>query len=61
MFVKKAKKEVVYVAIGNPAFCVNLYLTGVHCRSELQHVGHVGEQKIKCRLIKTQETASVRL
>ena len=31
--------------IGNPAFCLVLYLTGVHFRGELQHVGHVGLQK----------------
>ena len=40
--------EVVYVTIGNPAFCLTLCLTGVHFRGELQHVGHVGGQKIKC-------------
>ena len=40
--------DVVYVRIGNPAFCLALYLTGVHFRGELQYVGHVGEQKIKC-------------
>ena len=27
--------EVVYVTIGNPAFCLVLYLTGVHFRAEL--------------------------
>ena len=53
--------EVVYVTIGNPAFCVALYLTGVHFRGELQHVGHMGEQKIKCRPIRTREIAGVRL
>ena len=36
------------MTIGNPAFGVTLYLTGVHFRGELQYVGHVGEQKIKC-------------
>ena len=30
--------EVVYVTIGNPAFYLALYLTGVHFRSKLQHV-----------------------
>ena len=39
--------EVVYVTIGNPAFCLFLYLTGVHFRGELQHIGDVSEQKIK--------------
>ena len=29
--------------IGNPAFCLALYLTGVHFRGELQHVGDVSE------------------
>ena len=53
--------EVVYVAIGNPAFCHALYLTGVHFRGKLQHFGHVGEQKIKCWPIKTREIAGVRL
>ena len=40
--------EVVYVTIGNPAFCLFLYLSGVHFRGELQHLGDVWEQKIKC-------------
>ena len=31
--------------IGNPAFCLALYLTGVHFRGELHDVSHVGEQK----------------
>ena len=34
-------KEVGYVTIGNPAFCLALYVTGVHFRGELQHVGDV--------------------
>ena len=41
--------EVVYVSIGDPAFFLALYLTGVHFRGELQQDGHVGEQKIKCQ------------
>ena len=49
------------MTIGNPAFCLALYLTGVHFRGELQHVGHVGEQKIKCWPIKAREIAGVRL
>ena len=53
--------EVVYVTIGNPAFCLALRLTGVHFRGELQHVGHGGEQKIKCSPIRTWEIAGVRL
>ena len=38
-----AKNNCDYVTIGNSAFCLVLYLTGVHFRGELQHVGHVGE------------------
>ena len=34
---------IVYVTVGNSAFCLPLYLTGVHFRGELQHVGRVGE------------------
>lgn len=41
-------KEVVYVKIGNQAFLLFLYLTDVHFRGELQHVGYFSEQKIKC-------------
>ena len=53
---------VVYVIIGNPVFCLALYLTGVHFRGELQHIrGQVGEQKMNCRPIRTRETAGVRL
>ena len=40
--------EVVYVTFGNPAFCLFLYLIGVHVRGKLQHVGDVSEQKINC-------------
>ena len=38
-------KEVVCVKIGNLAFCLVYYLTGVHFRGELQHIGDVSEQK----------------
>ena len=31
------------MTFGNPAFCLALYLTGVHFRGELQHVCHVGQ------------------
>ena len=41
-------EEVVYVTIGNTTFSLALYLTGVHYRGELQHVGDVSEQKITC-------------
>ena len=47
-------RELVYVKIGNPDFCLTLYLTGLHFRGELQHSGHVGEQKNKCQSIKTR-------
>ena len=53
--------EVVYVKIGNPVFCLALYLTGVHFPGELQQVHNVGGQKIKCRPIRTQEIGGVRL
>ena len=43
------------MTIGNPAFCLALYLIGVHCRGDLQHVGDVSEQRIKRRPIRTQE------
>ena len=33
------------MTIGNPAFCLALYLTGVHFRGKLHHLGQVGEQK----------------
>ena len=39
-------QEVVYVTIGNPAFCLASYLTGAHFQGELQHIGHVGEREI---------------
>ena len=41
--------EVVYLTTGNPAFYLALYLTRVHFRDELEHVGDVSEQKIKYR------------
>ena len=37
--------EGVYVTIGHPAFCLFLYLTGVHFRGELQHGGDVVSKK----------------
>ena len=51
----------VYVTIGNPAFCLFLYLTGVHFRGELQHDGDVSQQKIKCRPIRAREIGGVSL
>ena len=49
------------VTIENSTFCLAFYLTGVHFRGESQHVGHVGEQKIKFRSIRTRDVAGVRL
>ena len=54
-----AHKEGVSVTIGNLAFCLALYLTGVHFRGELQHVGYVSEQKFKCQPIRTREIGGV--
>ena len=54
-------QEVVYVAIGNLAFCLALYLTEVHFRGELQHVGHDCGQKFKHRPIRTREIGDIRL
>ena len=51
--------EGAYVTIGNPAFCLLLYLTGVHFRGELQHGGDVNQQKIKRRPIRTSEIGGV--
>ena len=33
----------------------------MHFRGNLQHVGHMGEQKIKCGPITTQEITDIRL
>ena len=49
------------MTIGNPVFCLALYLTGVYFRGELQRVGQMGEQKIKCQPIRTREIVGVRL
>ena len=49
------------MTIGNSAFFLVIYLTDVFFRGELQHFGHVGGQKIKCRPIKVRETDGVRL
>ena len=53
--------EGVYVTIGNPAFCLFLYLTDVHFRGELQLGGDASQQKIKCRPIRTREIGDVSL
>ena len=49
------------MTIVHPAFCLFLYLTGVHFRGELQHGGDVSQQKIKCRPIRTREIDGVTL
>ena len=49
------------MTIGNPAFCLALYVTGVHSRGELQHGGEASEQKIKSGPIRTLEIGGVRL
>ena len=51
----------VCVTIENPTFCLFLYLTGVHFWGELQHVGEVSQQNIKCRPIRTGEIGGVTL
>ena len=43
------------MTIGNPASCLALYLSVEHFRGKLQHAGHAGGQKIKCRPIRTRE------
>ena len=58
---KFCHEEVVYVTVGSPAFCLFLYLTGVHFRGKLQHVVDVSEQKTKYWPIRTRETGGVRL
>ena len=47
--------------IGNPAFCIALYLTCVRFRGELQHIGTISEQKIKCRPNRTRKIGGFRL
>ena len=49
------------MAIGNPAFCLFLYLTGIHFRGESQQGGEVSECKIKCRPIRTPEIGGASL
>ena len=61
LFTTHAPYEGVSVTIGNPAFFIALYLTGVHFRGELQHICDVSEKKIKCRPIRTREIGGVRL
>ena len=49
------------MTIVRPAFCLFLYLTGVHFRGKLQSGGDVSQQKIKCRPIRIQETGGASL
>ena len=55
------EKQVVYVTNWYPAFCFNFHLTGVHFRSELQHVDDVNEHKFRYRPIRTLEITDIRL
>ena len=49
------------MTIGNSAFCLFLYLTGAHFRGEVQHVGDVSEQIIKCLPMRNREIGGVSL
>ena len=54
MYLEKKLYKRVCVTIGNPAFCITLYLTGVHfrgknVRQKLQHVRHVDTPKVTAR------------
>ena len=57
----KPQLEVAYVTIRIPAFCLAFYLASAHFGGELQHFGHMGEQKIKRWPIRTQEITGVKL
>ena len=54
-------KEGVSLTIENLAFCLTLYLTGVHFWGRLQHVGDVCKQNVKCQPLRTREIGGVRL
>ena len=49
------------MTIGNSAFCLALYLTGVHFRGELKHVGDASGQKMKCRPIRARQIGGATL
>ena len=53
--------EGVYVTIGNPAFCLLLYLTGIYFQGKLQDDGDISQQKIKCCPIRTRDKGGVPL
>ena len=44
-----------------PSFLPHLTFNWRNFRGELQHVGHVSEQKVTCRPIRTREIGGVRL
>ena len=52
---------VVYMVLRNPAFCLFLYLPGVHFRGEFTARWWRHKQKIKCWPIRTREIDGVRL
>ena len=51
--------EVVYVTIGDPAFCLALYLSGVPFRGKLQLGYYVGEQKVKFKPMSSRNAWSL--
>ena len=53
--------KVVYVTDWYPTFCLTFHLTCVYLRGELQQVGDVGKQKIKCGPIRTREKTDIGL
>ena len=53
--------EILYVTVGNSAFCLPFYLASLHFWGELQHFGLVREQKIKRWPIRTREIADIKL
>ena len=48
-----AIEQGVYMTIGNQDFFLFLYFTGAHFRGELQNVGDISPQNIKCGPIRT--------
>ena len=49
--------EGVYVTIVHLAFCLFLYLTGIHFRVELQHGGDVSQQGISKTSMSTNQSS----
>ena len=58
--VKESNLEHVCVTIVHPAFCVFLYLTGVHFRGKLQHSGDATQQKISKKSVSTNQNSENR-